>query len=231
MQSKFFVIAVVAAASSVIPGVLQALEALSPIRQTARSWDAISFWALSEASIVVIGCGTLLVWALKAFAWLFRRQTSTAYAPRQMAKQIAKPVNTSTWTPDEKRPENYSCDISPFSTLAPSSTLQVPTNMLQAAIWEAPAAAGLPSAPYSSVALASKRNNKFADGRPICGDSIVLSDDVVLLTGFYKVTWVQEGQLVPGLSRYAILMSKRESQWHVESIPSAHRINFALPHC
>ena len=44
---------------------------------------------------------------------------------------------------------------------------------------------------------------------------IVLSDDAVVVTGFYTFTRMKDGQPIPGPSRFTMLVTKRNGEWHI----------------
>ena len=45
--------------------------------------------------------------------------------------------------------------------------------------------------------------------------NIVLSDNAVVVTGFYEFTRVADGQSTPGPSRFTMLVTKRNGEWHI----------------
>jgi uncharacterized protein (TIGR02246 family) len=45
--------------------------------------------------------------------------------------------------------------------------------------------------------------------------TIPIDDNAVLVTGFYEFTRMQEGKLVPGPSRFTMLVTKRGNEWRI----------------
>ena len=45
--------------------------------------------------------------------------------------------------------------------------------------------------------------------------NIVLSDNAVVVTGFYEFTRVADGQSTPVPSRFTMLVTKRNGEWHI----------------
>ncbi len=45
--------------------------------------------------------------------------------------------------------------------------------------------------------------------------TIVLDDNAVVITGFYTFTRMVEGKPVPGPSRFTMLVTKRNGEWHI----------------
>jgi len=45
--------------------------------------------------------------------------------------------------------------------------------------------------------------------------AIVVSENAVVLTGFYEFTGMSEGKPVPRPSRFSMLITKRGSEWHI----------------
>jgi uncharacterized protein (TIGR02246 family) len=45
--------------------------------------------------------------------------------------------------------------------------------------------------------------------------TIVLSDNAVVVTGFYEFTRMQDGKPVPGPSRFTMLITKSSGEWHI----------------
>jgi len=45
--------------------------------------------------------------------------------------------------------------------------------------------------------------------------TIVISENAIVLTGFYEVTGMSEGRPVPRPSRFTMLITKRGSEWHI----------------
>ena len=45
--------------------------------------------------------------------------------------------------------------------------------------------------------------------------TIVISENAVLLTGFYEFTGMSEGKPVPRPSRFTMLITKRGDEWHI----------------
>jgi uncharacterized protein (TIGR02246 family) len=45
--------------------------------------------------------------------------------------------------------------------------------------------------------------------------NIVLDDNAVVVTGFYTFTRMQDGQPIPGPSRFTMLVTKRNGEWHI----------------
>jgi hypothetical protein len=195
----------------------------TPLAERPSPWSLISVRDLAEAVLIIIGCVTLVGWAVKAIACF--KQSKTTHED----EQIVEPVNMTLLPPENESLNDCSGNESSLPSLSAYSALQKPAKSLQTLIGEASATGELQSAPNSAVARALRQINKSADGRPICGDSMVLNENTVLLTGFYKVTWVNNGELMPGLSRFAILMTKRGRAWHVDNMPSLNRMNFPVP--
>jgi len=45
--------------------------------------------------------------------------------------------------------------------------------------------------------------------------TIVVGDNAVVVTGFYEFTRMQEGKPVPGPSRFTMLITKSDGEWHI----------------
>jgi uncharacterized protein (TIGR02246 family) len=45
--------------------------------------------------------------------------------------------------------------------------------------------------------------------------NIVLDDNAVVVTGFYTFTRMKDGQPIPGPSRFTMLVTKRNGEWHI----------------
>ncbi|HET7872106.1 MAG TPA: SgcJ/EcaC family oxidoreductase [Terriglobales bacterium] len=54
--------------------------------------------------------------------------------------------------------------------------------------------------------------------------SIPISDNAVLVTGFYEFTRMNEGKPVPGPSRFTMLVTKRGNEWRIAHHHSSPRV-------
>jgi uncharacterized protein (TIGR02246 family) len=54
--------------------------------------------------------------------------------------------------------------------------------------------------------------------------TLVLSDNAVLVTGFYEFTRMKDGQAVPGPSRFTMLLIKDDDQWLIAHHHSSPRV-------
>lgn len=65
-------------------------------------------------------------------------------------------------------------------------------------------------AKYFSRVKGSGNKNSIQERR-----NIVLSDNAVVVTGFYEFSRMTDGQLIPGPSRFTMLVTKRNGEWHI----------------
>ena len=63
---------------------------------------------------------------------------------------------------------------------------------------------------YFSPLKGSGNKNAVGERR-----TIVLSDNAVVVAGFYEFTRMQEGKPVPAPSRFAMLIVKRDGEWNI----------------
>jgi uncharacterized protein (TIGR02246 family) len=63
---------------------------------------------------------------------------------------------------------------------------------------------------YFSPLKGSGNKNAIGERR-----TIVLSDNAVVVAGFYEFTRMQEGKPVPAPSRFTMLIVKRDGEWHI----------------
>ena len=54
--------------------------------------------------------------------------------------------------------------------------------------------------------------------------TLVLSDNAVLVTGFYEFTRVKEGKPVPGRARFTMLLIKHDGEWLISHHHSSPRV-------
>jgi uncharacterized protein (TIGR02246 family) len=65
-------------------------------------------------------------------------------------------------------------------------------------------------AKYFSRVKGSRNKNSIEERH-----NIVLDDNAVVVTGFYTFTRMQDGQPIPGPSRFTMLVTKRNGEWHI----------------
>ena len=63
---------------------------------------------------------------------------------------------------------------------------------------------------YFSLVKDSGNKNSIEERR-----NIVLGDNAVVVTGFYTFTRMKDGQPLPGPSRFTMLVTKRNGEWHI----------------
>jgi len=63
---------------------------------------------------------------------------------------------------------------------------------------------------YFSIIKGSGNRNVLGEKR-----TIVISDNAVLVTGFYQFIRMKDGQPVPAPSRFTMLITKRGSEWRI----------------
>jgi hypothetical protein len=54
--------------------------------------------------------------------------------------------------------------------------------------------------------------------------TLVLSDNAVLVTGFYEFTRVKEGKTVPAPARFTMLLIKHDGEWSISHHHSSPRV-------
>jgi len=63
---------------------------------------------------------------------------------------------------------------------------------------------------YFSLVKGSGNKNSIQERH-----TIVLDDNAVLVTGFYEFTRMKDGQPSPSPSRFTMLVTKRDGEWHI----------------
>ncbi len=73
---------------------------------------------------------------------------------------------------------------------------------------------------FTDLKLAGSGNKNLIQER----HSIPISDNAVLVTGFYEFTRMQEGKPVAGPSRFTMLVTKRGDEWRIAHHHSSPRV-------
>ena len=58
-------------------------------------------------------------------------------------------------------------------------------------------------------------------GSPVCINATILSRNARLISGVYVATPCQLPESTPSLAHYALLITRRGSEWHVDNVSSA----------
>jgi hypothetical protein len=66
-----------------------------------------------------------------------------------------------------------------------------------------------------------RAHHKVPAGSPVCITAIILSHNARLISGVYVDTPSQLRESTPSLAHYALLITRRGSEWHVDNVPAA----------